>query len=548
MDGELFYQVLMCETKLRQNDAGFAYQIYLELARNRHNAQLYQRSVDIALGARAGDQALAAARAWHTAFPQDRQASEYTAQILMALGRTSELAQPLRDLIAQTPKMQQPQMLGSLTRSLNRISDRKAVAQVVDEVTQPWRDANPGLAEAWAASSEAWLNAGDHKLALDRMQRADALDPRLSSVGLLAIDLMPQHPQTEAIVKRQLAQAPTTTLRLAYARKLLTLQRLPDAAAQLDIILAQQPDIAMAWLTLGAVRVELKQLDLAEVAVQRFLALASAQANLPADDPKADPNAPALDIDQGYLRMAQISEMRKQLTQADEWLRKADPKGEKINVQMARARMLVGQGKLNDARALIQAIPEAEPRDALVKINSEAQILREARQYDTAFKLLGDAVQRFPEESDLLYDQAMLAEALKRHSVAEALLRKVIAMRPDHPNAYNALGYSLADRGLQLDEARSLILKALELRPGDPYITDSLGWVEFRAGQTQEALKWLRQAYVSKSDSEIAAHLGEVLWTLGQKEEALSIWREGLTHDPENEALQSTLKRLQVKP
>jgi len=163
-----------------------------------------------------------------------------------------------------------------------------------------------------------------------------------------------------------------------------------------------------------------------------------------------------------------------------------------------------------------------------------------------ALGALDAATQRYPNEPDILYDQAMLAEKLKRHDDAEKLLRRVIEIKPDHSHAYNALGYSLADRGIRLEEARTLINKALELRPGDPYITDSLGWLEFRAGRAQEALKWLRQAYVTKSDTEIAAHLGEVLWTLGEQDEALRIWREGIAQDPRNDTLRETLKRLKA--
>jgi Flp pilus assembly protein TadD len=145
---------------------------------------------------------------------------------------------------------------------------------------------------------------------------------------------------------------------------------------------------------------------------------------------------------------------------------------------------------------------------------------------------------------DLIYEQAMMAEKLGRLDEMERLLRRVIQLKPDHQHAYNALGYSLADRGLRLDEARSLIQKALDLSPGDPFITDSLAWVKFRQGQHQEALALLTQAYTARPDTEIAAHLGEVLWTLGRQEEAKRVWSEGRKRDAENEVLLETLKRL----
>ncbi len=130
----------------------------------------------------------------------------------------------------------------------------------------------------------------------------------------------------------------------------------------------------------------------------------------------------------------------------------------------------------------------------------------------------------------------------------ERLLRQLIAAKPDHYHAYNALGYSLADRNLRLVEARQLIEKAVSLSPNDAYIQDSLGWVEFRLGNTARALEILTAAYAKRPDAEIAAHLGEVLWVQGQREQALKIWREGLLSAGDNETLQDTLKRLQVKP
>jgi tetratricopeptide (TPR) repeat protein len=541
MDAQLFYQILVSEVRLRQDDAGFAYQVYLEAAKHHVSAQLFQRSVDVALAARAGEQALTAARAWRVALPADRQAAEYEAQILMALGKTEELAAPLESLIKLASDGQRSQVIASLPRSLSRLTDKRATARLIDTITQSWREASPPMAEAWAASSEGWLGAGDYPLAYERLQRSLAINPNLLTGGLLALDLMAQRPDAENIVKTQLTSQPSLVLRLAYARKLAASQRMAEAATQLESIVSAQPDNAAAWLTLGTVRIEMRQLDPAELAIRKFLTIQSKVTSIP------DGTQPMFDVDQGYLRMAQISELRKQWAQADEWLRKSDPKGSNLTVQISRARILVAQGKLADARALIRAIPETEPRDALVKINAEAQLLRDANQLEDALKLLSDASERFPDDGDLLYDQAMVADSLKRYEESERLLRRVMTLAPEQANAFNALGYSLADRGVRLDEARELIKKALALRPGDPFITDSLGWLEYRAGKADEALKWLRQAYVSRPDTEIAAHLGEVLWSTGQKDEATRIWREGQTRDPANETLKETLKRLRVR-
>ncbi|MBI3382675.1 MAG: tetratricopeptide repeat protein [Aquabacterium sp.] len=546
MDGALFYQILVAEVQSNAGDAGSAYQLYLESARRHQISQLYQRAVEIALRGRAGEQALTAAKAWRQAMPQSKEASEYTAQILLALGRTSDLAAPLRTLIQLTPTPQQPQVLASLPRTVARLNDKRAAAQVIDEATQPWRQQPLELAEGWSASAEGWMQAKEYDKSMAALEKAAALKPSLPNPGLIAIDLMSLDPRAEQFVKQQLARPDAPSLvRLAYGRKLAGTQRYAESAEQLEQLLATQPDQMGTWVTLAAVRLELKQLDKAEAALQPVLKYT------PGSNQAATTNAPAPDandIEQAYLLMSQIAEQRNQLAQSSTWLDRADPKHERINIQAQRARLLVKQGKIADARKLIRELPEAEPRDAVMKIQAEAQLLRDARQWEEAYKVLDEATKRFPEDSDLLYDQAMLGERLNKFTEMEAQLRKVMEMTPDNPNAFNALGYSLADRGVRLDEARTLIKKALELRPGDAFITDSLGWLEFRAGNGAEALRILNEAYQSRPDPEIAAHLGEVLWSQGKQDQARQLWLDSAKREPDNDTLKETLTRFKIKP
>jgi tetratricopeptide (TPR) repeat protein len=216
--------------------------------------------------------------------------------------------------------------------------------------------------------------------------------------------------------------------------------------------------------------------------------------------------------------------------------------------QMRRASLLARQGQLDQARALLRNQPERREGDARLKLVAEAQLLRDLKLYEASYEVYGEAVKRFPQDTDLLYDQAMMAEKADRLPDMERLLRQLIAARPDYHHAYNALGYSLADRNIRLPEAKQLIEKAVSLAPNDAYIQDSLAWVEYRLGNNERALEILQAAYAKRPDAEIAAHLGEVLWVLGQREEALKIWREGLLLASDNETLQETLKRFQVKP
>jgi predicted Zn-dependent protease len=251
---------------------------------------------------------------------------------------------------------------------------------------------------------------------------------------------------------------------------------------------------------------------------------------------------------QAFLAMAQIAERRRDFAQANAWLDRIENSQDLIQAQNRRASILARQGKMDDARKLIRALPERTPADARMKVMAEIQLLRDNKQYKPAYELLAQAVAKDPADPDLLYDQAMLAEKMGKFDDMEKLLRQLIVKKPDYHHAYNALGFSLAERNQRLPEARQLIQKALEFAPGDPFISDSLAWVEFRMGNKAEALRILQTAYKERPDAEIAAHLGEVLWSLGQREQAQGIFREGLLLNGENETLLETLKRLRVKP
>ena len=244
--------------------------------------------------------------------------------------------------------------------------------------------------------------------------------------------------------------------------------------------------------------------------------------------------------------LAQAAEQQGDFKAAEGWLAKVDTPARALEVQVRRASLLAKQGRLTEAIEMIRRAPEAGDEDARAKLIAEVSLLRDARQWTQASDILQRANERFKDDPDLLYEQSMMAEKLNRIDEMERLLRRVIELRPDHEHAYNALGFSLADRGLRLPEAKALIVRALELAPGEPFITDSLGWVEYRMGNLGEAIKQLRRAYQSRPDPEIAAHLGEVLWVSGQHEEARRILREGKSRDQTNDVLRETVVRLKV--
>jgi tetratricopeptide (TPR) repeat protein len=247
-----------------------------------------------------------------------------------------------------------------------------------------------------------------------------------------------------------------------------------------------------------------------------------------------------------WLMLAQAAEQRGDYAAAEGWLKRIDDPRRALEVQTRRASMLARQGKVNEARQMIRQAPERTTEDGRAKLVAEVGVLREVKRWREAYDVLAGAVKRQPDDSDLIYEQAMMAEKLERLDEMERLLRRVIELKPGNAHAHNALGYSLADRRQRLPEARALVQRALELAPGDPFITDSLGWVEFRSGNRDEALRHLEAAWRARPDAEIGAHLGEVLWALGRKDEARRIWREARGKDAANEVLRETLTRLRA--
>ena len=575
MDDRLFYQLLIGELALAQGDASTAYDWLLDAARRTKDEGLFRRAVDIALQARAGDQALAASRAWRLAAPESLDALRLQLQILMALNRADALAEPLRSLLEQTPAAERGGLIAALPRFLQRAGDMQTVVTLMDDVLKPYRDAPDTRIASRVALGRAWLEAKNADRAWALAQEAAALDSSAIGPPLLALELMRERPAAEALVLKYLAQdKPETALRLAYVRVLTTSQRYADAVAQLEAATRAQPDQAQAYLTLGALHLELKHPKEGEAALLRYVDLvqrdASATAPTTAPGPVAPPPAPAAsgaqsdsnagaddadDADetrpdqglvQAWLMLAQSAEQRGDFKGAEAWLAKIEDPQRALEVQSRRASILARQGRITQARELIRKLPERRPEDARAKLMAVAAVLREAKRWKDAYDVLGGGAKRFSDDADLLYEQAMVAEKLDRLDDMERLLRRVIALKPDNAHAHNALGYSLADRKLRLPEARQLVARALELAPGDPFITDSLGWIEYRLGNRDEAARLLRQAYAARPDTEIGAHLGEVLWALGQRDEARRVWRESKGRDAANDVLRETLARLRV--
>ena len=500
MTGELLYEILLGELNLRQGQPVAGFSLLLDAARKSNDVQLFDRAVEIALQARSGDGALLAARSWTKAWPQDRKANNQLLQILLAVNQVSESLEPLKKEIALAPDAERDATINLIPRHFARVTDKKRAAAIVQQALEPYLNkSNTTAAVAWTSLGRMRLASDDINGALEAAKKGQAADSKAQGPILLAMELMGKKLfEAEPLVQQGLRRQDGTDLAMSYVRVLIELGRYKEATEQLQTITRKNAKLADAWLVLGSLQFEQGQDKEAEASLARYVSLAS---KTPTDT------------------------STRGLSQA----------------QTRRAALLARQGKMSEARELIHQIPANNADEQRSRVLAEVQLLREHRQWQAAFDLLAA---NSGDDIDLVYEQAMLAEKLNKLDEMEKLLRKVIAQNPSYYNAYNALGFSLADRNIRLPEAKQLIIKALTFAPDDPFITDSLGWVEFRLGNLSSALNYLQKAYKDRADAEIAAHLGEVLWKMKRTDEAIKIWREGLNIAPNNETLQETLQRL----
>jgi Flp pilus assembly protein TadD len=325
-------------------------------------------------------------------------------------------------------------------------------------------------------------------------------------------------------------------VRAAHARVLVNRKQYDQARKEFLALLKGQPDNLATLYALGIMSLQLNDQAGAEGYFIRYMSVLDAHPDGERDASKV------------LAILSQLAEERGDLKQAMAWLDKVeDGEGNAwFNAQLKRAQLIGKQGDVPRAQKLLATLNTGGPAEQAQLALAEGQILGEAGRQEDAYALLQAAVARFPANPDLLYDFALMAEKTGRHDVMEKSLREVMQKAPDNHHAYNALGYSFAERNVRLPEALELIGKALKLAPGDPFIMDSMGWVQYRLGNLNAAETQLRQAYALRSDPEIAVHLGEVLWHKGQKADAQKLWREARAKDPKNDTLRNTLARLHL--
>ena len=550
MDSTLFFDVLAAELEAQNGELGDAFGRMVASARRSRDEGLFERAVEMALAAKAGDKALAATKLWRAALPDSNAALSTYLHLLVALNRSNEVAEPLRAFIDKEPAVDRPAAIAALPRFFTSFQDKQRALTVAEQVLSPYAKAPATRSAVHVTLGRIALAADQSDVALNHARQALADDPAAPGPVLLALELAPKNNAGEALVQGYLArQDALPPVRLAYARLLDQQHRIGEAAVQLRQVVAQQPDQAAAWLSLGAYAVDLHEPEEAVRALTRFLELApAAMAAAREGDPDDDKRDPAALVDLADQLLAEAEQQRGNTKAAFAWLDKIEPSRVDLSTLARRASLMASSGQLDKARALLREAPARDQPDARARLLAESALLRDQKHYAESYEMLLGALRKEPDDTVLMYELAMTADRLNRHDDMESLLRRIIAMKPDDQQAHNALGYSLADRNVRLSEALTLLQRAATLAPHDPFIIDSLGWVQFRLGHNDEALKLLRRSHLARPHVEVAAHLGEVLWTMGQRDEALQVWREGQAKEADNDVLQETLARLKVKP
>ncbi|CAG9206248.1 FOG: TPR repeat [Paraburkholderia tropica] len=531
LTSQITFQVLAAEIALQRDQPAPAYQTYLALARDTHDPRMAQRATEIALAAQSPTDALTAVQLWQQYAPDSERAAQLDASLLVLAGKPAD-AQPLlaRELARVPAESRGPAILSLqllLSRGPNRSGGLDVLkALLVNDMDRP---------EALLAIGRQQLLADDVPGARKSFEQALAKKGDYLPAALMLAQMGPEE-RNEGIaaIEQYVKQNPKAREgHLALAQTYLAANRLDDAQKQFEILHKSNANDLMPLMALALINVQQKKFDEAKKYLIQYAQVAD-------KTPGADPG-------QAYIYLAQLSVEQKDDAGADAWLNKISQSSQQyVPAQIMRAQLLDKQGKVDDARRQLAAIQSDDPRDQALIARTDASILFDAKRYPEAEARLAKATADFPEDPDLTYDYAMAAEKNGHYEVMEAQLRKLIKTQPDNPQAYNALGYSLADRNQRLQEADRLVEKASALAPDDAFIMDSVGWVKFRMGDNADAIKLLRKAYSMQPNAEIGAHLGEVLWKNGDQDGAREAWREARKLEPDNDTLLKTLQRLQV--
>lgn len=533
LSSDLLYKLTKAEMEFKSGQWQGPYVTMMVAAQQTRDPRLARRASEMALAAKQGGEALAAIRLWRELAPDSDEATQFFLGFVVLTDKIEEAEPIFAERLANAPQGARGVALFQMQQILSRSNDKLYAYSMVTRLVQPYLD----MFEAHLVLAQGALSIGERDRAIGEANKALAIKPN-SELAVLTLAQVTGEPEAAGKVLAAFLQKnpDAVEVRGAYARLLVEQKQLEPAREQFLLLLKSAPDNVGALYALGIVALQLEDTKGAEQYFKRFLAVLEKSPGDTRDPFKA------------LMILSQIAETRGDTAGAIAWLDKVDNSASAgyVEARLRRAQLIARGGNLDAARKALTEIETDDPASQAQVLLVDAQFLRDAGYVQSAYTVLENALLRFPDNPELLYDYALLAERLDKFERMEASLRRVMALAPDNQHAYNALGYSLAERGLRLEEAHALIEKALQMAPGDPFIMDSMGWVQFRMGNLAAAENALRRAYAVRSDPEIAVHLGEVLWQKGDKDEAQKLWREAQGKDPKNEALKSTLARLNV--
>ena len=521
--GQQVFQVLVAEMALQYGDTSLATKAYSDLSLRTRDPRVLERTVEIAGYARRFDIALEAAKLWLDVEPDSVRAQQMLTSMLIMSNRMDELAPTLIRMLEMDRAALGANLLG-LNRMFARNEDRVAVFNLIEKVCRPFF----GVAEAHYAVAIAANSAAMHERAQAEANRALELRPEWEMAALLQAQIAARTSTAQAITYLQAfvdRNPMARDVHLQLARALVGEKRYDEARQHFNQLLKGFPNNPDVVYPVALLALQQNDLVVAETQFNHLLTL---------DIP---------DKSIAYYYLAQIAEETGKLDEALGLYAKVESGEQMVQARMRSAQILAGQGKLDEARKLLSEASTGSEEQSIQFAIAEAALLRKAKQPQAAFDLLDARLEQQPDNAELLYETALLAERLDQLEIMERRLRRLIELQPGYAQAYNALGYSFAERGIRLPEARELIDKALTLLPNDTFILDSLGWVLYRQGDLSGALATLERAYGMRDDPEIGAHLGEVLWALGRKDDAQKLLRAAQKKHPDNEPLADAVKK-----
>ena len=528
---DLLFKYTSAEIAFQRGSWQFAFANMLAIAQETRDPRLARRAAEMAVTAKQPEEALAAIRLWRTVAPKSDEATQFYLGLLLQRDDLTEVEQVFEQRLRDVRPQSRGLLVLQIQRLLLRAKDKAAAFAVLEKIVKPY----PQLAEAHIALAQSAFANTNLARARAEAELGLAAAPSSEIAVLTLAQVIADKKESAQVLQTFLTRYPTNRdVRLAHGRMLIEQRQYDAARAEFNILLKSQPEDLTTLFALGILGTQTNDMPSAEKYLNSYIKVLAAHP----DDTR--------DASQALVVLAQIAEDRKDSAAALRYLEQVGSGEAYLGAQIKRAQLIARGGNLPAAQVLLHQISVEGTSEPALLVQAEGQIQREANQPQQAYQTLEAGIVRFPNNVDLLYDFAMVAEKIDKIDKMESALRQVIKLAPANQNAYNALGYSFAERNIRLPEAAQLVEQAMVLAPDDPFIMDSMGWVQFRLGKLAEAEALLRRAYGLKPDVEIAVHLGEVLWVRGQKEDAKKFWRDARTKDPANDSLKNTLTRLHV--